>query len=66
MSTVVCCQGELIPLHDAEFSVLFTAVFKLPLGVLCAEHGANHEVKDPVVDDAKAKSFLQSNDQFFS
>lgn len=49
-------------------SILFTCttVFILPLGVLCAEHLANHEVKDPVVDDVKGKSFLPSNDQYFS
>lgn len=44
--------------------VLFTAAFKLSLGVLCAEHIANREVKD-LVDDVKAKSFLPSNDQYF-
>jgi len=44
--------------------VPFTAVFKLPLGVLCGEHLANREVKDPVVDDVKAKSFLPSNDEY--
>jgi hypothetical protein len=62
VSAVVSCQGERIPLCDTEFSVLF----KLPQGVLCAEHLANREVKDPVVVDVKAKSFLPSNDQYFS
>ena len=35
-----------------------------PLGLLCAEHLANREVKDPAVDVVKAKYFLPSNDQY--
>lgn len=66
LSAVVSCQVELIPLCDTELSVLFTAVFKLPLGVLRAEHLANRKVKDSVVDGVKAESFLPSNHQYFS
>jgi hypothetical protein len=47
-------------------SVLFVAVFKSLLGVLCAKHLTNREVKDRVVDNIKAKPFLPSNDHYFS